>query len=150
MVISEGIGNEAIFLGVSILVGAGLFLLYDLLRIFRRIVVHGVIWVGMEDFLYWLVCTVIVFLMLYRENDGMIRGFALGGVLIGMLSYHFFFSRFVVKINVLLLQRLLRILRKIFLFFFGPVIKIGKKILFFFVKQLKKAWKAVKIGLCKL
>lgn len=33
------------FLGISVLVGMGLFLLYDIFRIFRRIVPHGAIWI---------------------------------------------------------------------------------------------------------
>ena len=35
--VSEGIFTEAVFLGISVLVGMGLFLLYDIFRIFRRI-----------------------------------------------------------------------------------------------------------------
>ncbi|MFR4128106.1 MAG: spore cortex biosynthesis protein YabQ [Roseburia inulinivorans] len=87
--VSEGIFTEAVFLGISVLVGMGLFLLYDIFRIFRRIVPHGAIWIGVEDFCYWLLCTAAVFLMLYQENDGMIRGFAIGGVIFGMILYFF-------------------------------------------------------------
>ena len=61
--VSEGIFTEAVFLGISVLVGMGLFLLYDIFRIFRRIVPHGAIWIGVEDFCYWLLCTAAVFLM---------------------------------------------------------------------------------------
>ena len=93
--VSEGIFTEAVFLGISVLVGMGLFLLYDIFRIFRRIVPHGAIWIGVEDFCYWLLCTAAVFLMLYQENDGMIRGFAIGGVIFGMILYFFLLSRFV-------------------------------------------------------
>lgn len=32
--VSEGIFTEAVFLGISVLVGMGLFLLYDIFRIF--------------------------------------------------------------------------------------------------------------------
>ena len=150
MQVSESIGNEAVFLGISILAGVSLFFLYDILRIFRRLIRHGTVWVGIEDILYWLVCTLTVFLMIYRENDGMVRGFAIGGVVLGMLFYYFLFSRFVIKINVLVLGRILKGITGIFRFLFSPMKRIGKKILFFFRKQLKKAWKAVKMGLCKL
>ena len=99
MPVSETIVQEAVFLGTAILAGAGLFFLYDILRIFRRIVPHGNIWIGAEDFLYWLVCTGVVFVMLYQENDGMVRGFALGGVILGMFLYILLLSRLVVKVN---------------------------------------------------
>ena len=134
--VSEGIFTEAVFLGISVLVGMGLFLLYDIFRIFRRIVPHGAIWIGVEDFCYWLLCTAAVFLMLYQENDGMIRGFAIGGVIFGMILYFFLLSRFVVKINVCILTK--------------PFRKIGRKIISFLCKQLKKWIKMIKMSLCKL
>ena len=76
MAVSTSIYQELLFLGSSVLVGMGLFFLYDILRIFRRILPHGNIWIGVEDFLYWIIFTGVVFVLLYRENDGMVRGFA--------------------------------------------------------------------------
>ena len=137
-------------MGVSVLLGMVLFFLYDILRIFRRIVLHGAIWVGIEDFLYWLLCTGAVFILLYQENDGMVRGFALGGVALGMLLYFLLLSRFVIKINVLILKAVLGIVGKILCILFSPILWIFKKIWRFFRKQLKKLCRAVKMGLCKL
>lgn len=150
MTVSAGISREAVFLGISVLAGAGLFFLYDILRIFRRIKKHGVILIGIEDILYWLVCTAVVFLMIYQKNDGMVRGFALGGVFVGMLVYYSLFSRFVIKLNVLVWKRILQVLGKTGSFLFGPIVKNGKKFLGFLRRQLKKIYKAVKMGLCKL
>ena len=141
--VSEGIFTEAVFLGISVLVGMGLFLLYDIFRIFRRIVPHGAIWIGVEDFCYWLLCTAAVFLMLYQENDGMIRGFAIGGVIFGMILYFFLLSRFVLK-------KILGIAGRITGFVTKPFRKIGRKIISFLCKQLKKWIKMIKMSLCKL
>ena len=148
--VSPQIQMEASFLLVSILVGMGLFLLYDIFRIFRRIVPHQAVWIGVEDFFYWLLCTIIVFLMLYYENDGMVRGFALGGVVVGMILYFFLFSRFVIGINVLVLKKVLGITGKIIHFLTTPFRVAGKKMFLFSRKQLKKIWKTIKMGLCKL
>lgn len=150
MVVSETIGREAIFLGVSLLVGVGLFFLYDLFRIFRRIVPHGNIWIGIEDFLYWVICTGAVFVMLYQENDGMVRGFALGGVVVGMLLYYLLFSRLVIRVNVLVLKKIFGLLGKILGFLFGPIWRLIKKVGRIIRKELKKFIKAVKMSLCKL
>lgn len=150
MVVSETIGQEAVLFGVSLLVGAGLFLLYDILRIFRRIVPHGNVWIGVEDLVYWMICTGVVFVMLYWENDGMVRGFALLGLVFGMTLYHLLLSRYIVSVNVLILKTVLGYICKIFRFFFGPVIRIGKKVVRFLIKQLKKVARAVRISLCKL
>lgn len=150
MVVSETIGREAVFLGISILVGVGLFFLYDILRIFRRVVPHGNLWIGVEDFFYWMICTGAVFVMLYQENDGMVRGFALGGVVVGMMLYYRLLSRFVVRVNVFVIKAVLGFFGKILGFFFRPVLRRGKKVGGFFRKRLKKFLRAVKMGLCKL
>lgn len=149
MVVSETIGQEAFFLGISILVGAGLFFLYDILRIFRRIVPHGNIWIGAEDFLYWMICTGVVFVMLYQENDGMVRGFAFLGMILGMGGYYLLLSRFVIRMNVLLLKAVLGFLKKILSFLFGPIWRVLKKAGKFMRKQLKKLLRAVKMSICK-
>lgn len=150
MVVSEAIGQEALLFGISILVGAGLFFLYDVLRIFRRIVPHGNIWISIEDFVYWLINTGVVFVMLYRENDGMVRGFALIGLVVGMVFYYLLLSRYIVSIQVLLWKKVLGYTYKVFHFLFGPFIRIGKKVVQFLLKQLKKVARAVKMSLCKL
>lgn len=149
MLVNESIGREAVFLGISLLLGVVLFLLYDILRIFRRVVPHGNIWIGIEDFLYWICCAAAVFVMLYQENDGMVRGFALGGIVIGMILYYLLFSRFVIRINVAILKTILGFLGKILRFLFHPFIKIGKKMFGFLKKQLKKFIRAIRIGISK-
>lgn len=150
MIISETIGQEAFLFGISITVGAGLFLLYDALRIFRRIAPHGNLWISIEDFIYWLICTGVVFVMLYRENDGMVRGFALIGLVVGMVLYYLLLSRYVVSVNVRILRTVLGCIHKILHFFFAPILKVGKKVGRFLIKRLKKIARAVRIGLCKL
>lgn len=150
MAVSEAIGHEALVLGISILVGAVLFLFYDFLRIFRRIIPHGSLWIGVEDLIYWLIYTGVVFVMLYRENDGMVRGFSIGGLAFGMLLYFALLSRFVVRINVLILGTAVRSVAGILGFFFKPIGRIGKKAAVFWIKELKKIARAVKISLCKL
>ncbi len=149
MLVSESIGNEAVFFGVSALCGMGLVFVYDLFRIFRRIVPHGNIWIGIEDACYWFFSTIVVFLLLYQKNDGMMRAFSFLGMLLGGGLYALWFSRFVVKICVLVLGTILKFFGKVLGTALKPVFKIGKKIRTFLVKQLKKFYKTIKMGLCK-
>ncbi len=100
MAVSTSIYQELLFLGSSVLVGMGLFFLYDILRIFRRILPHGNIWIGVEDFLYWIIFTGVFVVLLYRENDGMVRGLACGGLLVGMTCYYLLLSRLIVHCQV--------------------------------------------------
>ena len=121
MAVSTSIYQELLFLGSSVLVGMGLFFLYDILRIFRRILPHGNIWIGVEDFLYWIIFTGVVFVLLYRENDGMVRGFAFGGLLVGMTCYYLLLSRLIVHCQVWIWKKILGILGNVLGFFVRPV-----------------------------
>ena len=130
--------------------GMGLIFTYDIFRICRRLIPHGNIWIGIEDVCYWLFCTGAVFLLLYQRNDGMMRAFCFLGIALGGAVYAFLLSRFVVKICVKILGTILKLFGKILGVVGRPFARTGKKILNFIVKQLKKLYKAIKIGLCKL
>ena len=86
--VSGTIAREAGLLAVSFLFGIALMLLYDMVRIFRHMKKHGTVFMAAEDILYWLICAIGIFAMLYRENDGLLRWFVLGGVALGMLFRH--------------------------------------------------------------
>ena len=89
---SPGIQTEMRLLLMSLLTGAGLMALYDVLRIFRLLIPHGFLWIGVEDFLYWIISGFTTFYLLYRENDGALRFCAVAGVLLSMIVYDRIFS----------------------------------------------------------
>ena len=97
---------------VSVVYGAWVTVVYDLLRIFRRIVPHGNVFIGIEDFFFWIWTAFWSFSVFYRENDGSIRMYTIIAMGIGMILYHQTFSNLLVKI---LGDRLGRILKKIML-----------------------------------
>lgn len=157
MHMSESILKEADILLKALATGAVLILVYDFLRIIRRLVPHGTVWIAIEDILFWVGSAVAVFAMLCQENDGYLRGFSIGGVVLGMILYSVTLSPLVVKESVFLLEKILYLLFRPLVCFFKllkkPVRFMGKKsrkIGRFLKKQLKKVWKTVKIGLCKL
>lgn len=156
MEISTEIIKEADVFVISFLMGMALLLVYDQIRIFRRLIPHGTVWVGIEDILFWVASAVVLFAMLYRENSGYIRGFAIGGVVVGMLMYNLLLSRLVVKVSVFILKKILFLVSRPFawtarLFHrpIGFVRKTGKKVVRFLKNRLKKIWRTVRIGLCK-
>lgn len=143
--ISGTIAGEGSLLLVSVLFGFVLMLLYDAVRIFRHMLRHGTILMAVEDVLYWLLCAIGIFAMLYRENDGLLRWFVLGGVAIGMLFENSFVSPLVVSLFVKVIRVWLKIIKK-FLNIFGKPLKKNYS---FLRKELKKIRKAIKIGLSK-
>lgn len=93
MAMSETIFEELTLLGKSLAVGVALMMFYDGLRLFRALAAHGALWTGMEDFVYWAVCSLVTFLLLLHLNEGVVRWYAVGGVLVGMLVYNMTISR---------------------------------------------------------
>ena len=83
----SGLEVEVMLFVQAILAGAGLFLVYDVLRVIRRIFVHGIIWVSIEDALYWMISGFWIFLRICRMNDGIIRGYMLVAGLAGLCSF---------------------------------------------------------------
>ena len=110
--VSETIAGEGSLLLASLCFGAALMMLYDIVRIFRNIVKHGTILMAVEDILYWLLCAVGIFAMLYQENDGLLRWFVLGGVAVGMLLENSLVSPFVIRIFVRVIRAWLKIIQK--------------------------------------
>lgn len=89
---SSAILYEARLLLMSVLAGAGLMALYDGLRIFRLLVPHSWLFIGAEDLLYWIFSGFAVFYLLYRENDGALRIYVIGSILLTMILYDRIFS----------------------------------------------------------
>lgn len=82
----------------SFLTGAGLMMTYDLLRIFRIFVPHSYIFTGIEDMVYWVYAALVTFSLLYEQNDGSLRGYAIAGVFIGMVLYDKIISKHFLKL----------------------------------------------------
>jgi spore cortex biosynthesis protein YabQ len=141
---------ELQFFLISILWGGILLLAYDVLRILRRLVKHGVFLVAVQDLIFWLVASLFIFTMIYRENNGIIRGFSIIGMMLGIILYHFSISDILVKAVTKLIQTLLspfkaaihQVIR--FLRFLWTKGKKGINNLLF---RLKKIRKSVKITL---
>lgn len=135
---SQNIINEIYFFGCCVLTGVAVISMYDVLRIFRRVVKHGVFAVGIEDFIYWVGSSFFVFHIIYIRNDGIIRGFAILAIILGMLIYNVTISHVLVKYISMIINKIIRIVT-------APIKWIVKKC----SKILKKCYKTVKIMLTK-
>lgn len=69
--------EEVRLLLISAAIGILLLLIYDGIRIFRNLIPHGSFFLALEDFLYWLAASLLIFWMVYRSNDGAMRGILL-------------------------------------------------------------------------
>ncbi len=118
-----------------------ILIIYDLLRIFRRVVPHGVCAVALEDVLYWAGTALLIFQLLYRENDGAVRGYALFAVAVGMLFYHQTVSGWLVEHIAGILNWCFGILLKPFRIVWKKVVQVCRMAVRFYKKKLKKKLK---------
>lgn len=114
------INMEVRFFLTSVLCGALILVAYDLIRIFRKVIEHGVVAISIEDILYWTIGAVFVFRMMYRMNNGVIRGFSLIGILLGMILYKYSISEYVVKGISFVLIKIKLLIKKLIHIFTGP------------------------------
>lgn len=98
MNMSQEIINELTFFLYSLALGICVTFLYDWFLIFRRIIPHHIIWESMEDLLYWIVCAILMFYLLYQQNSGILRWFAIAGAASGMIVYKKLVGLFFVQI----------------------------------------------------
>lgn len=112
--------NENVFLLYALIMGIFITFLYDILRIFRRVIPHGDFLVSLEDIVFWIYCAAEVFLLMYHESDGTLRWFAVLGALAGMMAYRKLVSPFLVKYASLILKKALGMLGKVLRFLLRP------------------------------
>ncbi|NLJ96268.1 MAG: hypothetical protein GX321_03880 [Clostridiales bacterium] len=127
---NQGIRIELHFFMISILWGIIILFAYDQFRILRRIIRHNLLFLTIEDLLFWILASVFIFAMIYEKNSGTIRGFSIMGMGIGMILYHYIFSDMIVK----LISRGIMILLGPLFFIFNWL----KKSLYFIIKKIRK------------
>lgn len=96
----------------SIQIGIFMGALYDLIRIFRKLIKHPNLFVQIEDMLYWVFCSFMSFYLLYICNYAEIRPFVFIGIILGAVFYFLTFSIIFMKIAtqvVLYIRKLVKI-----------------------------------------
>ncbi len=149
---NDAISVELQFFLISILCGAILLFVYDVLRILRRLIRHNGFFVALEDLLFWTLAALFIFAMIYTENDGIIRGFSVMGMAIGMVLYHYILSDVIIELTTKLIRAFFRpvlfILKKLKKFLIILHNKY-RKLVNFITIRLKKCLKSIRIILDK-
>lgn len=157
---NDAIMVELRFFCTSVFWGVLLLIFYDVLRIIRRIINHNGFFIAFEDLIYWVVSSLLIFRMMYRQNNGIIRGFAILAMLLGMILYHSALSEFLVDnisglinkvlaliwkmIGIILfpIKWILGRIKRIFVWIYDKI----KKFIHFLIKILKKFRKSSKMA----
>lgn len=157
---SGQIVSEGRFLLYCFLSGICITIVYDCLRIFRRVKKHSTGFVALEDLIFWFAAAAFLFYMLYETNNGVIRWFSIAGAGVGMLIYKYTIGEHLVEIMSTILKRIQDMVCRFLRWLFRPLKRLinralskWKKLRKKFKKQLKKKLtgdiKTVKMVLCK-
>ena len=101
-------------------------LVFDFFRILRISFKTKDFVTYIEDIIFWIITGIILLYSIFIFNNGQIRLFMFIGVGIGIISYILLVSKYVIKINVFIVN----IIKKIILIPLNFIYKIIKKIFF--------------------
>lgn len=138
---SREIVQELTFFTHSILMGVVITFVYDWIRMFRRLYKHGTLLMSLEDLFFWFACGIGVFYMLYRENDGTLRWFAVLGAAIGMFFYKLVIRDKFVNIMSTCLHKIMWLAFRVIQIVLKPMKRLiyaGKTFVLFAKNKLKK------------
>lgn len=140
---SPDIVFEMDFLFHSFLMGILITILYDILRIARRVIPHNLLAVSVEDFFYWTFCSFFIFAMLIRENNGILRWFSVAGAMAGMFLYKKTLGFLFVKYVSLLFCRLLHLVDRALRLLCRPLYLVQRRLFW----ARRKSGNRLKMGL---
>ena len=92
-----GIEKELSVFLQAVLAGNLVYLSYLAIRIFRRILKHNLLWISVEDAIFWIAAGFYLFLKIYQTSNGTIRWYFVLGVLVGGILTHCIISKITKK-----------------------------------------------------
>lgn len=126
MSISHVISREAMLFLQSVAAGGALWCFYDCLIIFRKVIRHNIHVINAEDFFYWILAGICVCYLMFRSNEGIIRGFSMAGMFLGAFFYHETVSQTFVKVMSFVFLSLKKGIKKIMKIFCKPFFELGR------------------------
>lgn len=133
---------------ISLCVGLILGFFYDLIKIFRRFVLHNNILINIEDAIYWVFMSVMVFFICLYQNNGEVRLFFIIGIFLSLILYNLLISSVFINIFTKIIKLLITVFLLFFkliytpiLFTFKLILKPFEYLLKIFINFLKKLLK---------
>ena len=118
--LSESVRGELVILLVSVFLGMVYGFIYDTLRIIRRVFPHRrVLWIAVEDIIFWIFITLHAYVTFYYDTNGGLRGYIIAGLCCGAGIYRVSIGKIYLKYVTRFLKFLIKPLKK-----FAAVVKI--------------------------
>jgi len=119
------------------ILGAASGVAYDIFRIIRRIIKHPDFLTQIEDLIYWLFISIVIFYFILHRNNGEVRIYSIIGVFTGMCLYFLTLSRLIIKVSVFIINIIEKIVITAVHMLLIPI-KLIIKLLSYPVKAIKK------------
>ena len=126
-------------------------IIFDIFRILRKTIKTSDFVTCIEDFLFGIITSIILFYSIFTYNNGELRFFMFLAVILGFVLYICTISSYLIKINVKIINVIKRIFLKLFEIIYKPLIKtfkILKKVIFkpilFVIINIRKTIKNIK------
>lgn len=126
-------------------------IIFDIFRILRKTIKTSDFVTYIEDFLFWIITSIILFYSIFTYNNGELRFFMFLAVILGFVLYICTISSYLIKINLKIINVIKRIFLKLFEIIYKPLIKtfkILKKVIFkpilFVIINIRKNIKNIK------
>lgn len=119
--------------------GLVLIICYDVIRIFRRLVLASIVRVIIEDVIFWTVAALYIFQIFFQYNYGIPRYYGILAVLGAMWLFEYFVGRKIIDKCSLILKKILNTLLK-------PLKKFNKMITIKSKNRLDELRKSNKYG----
>jgi len=140
------VSNQAYVFLNCVLGGMIVAFIYDIFRVRRKTIKSSNLIVYFEDFIYWIIVALVLFAIIYRSNEGELRGYVMLGVAIGIILYALILSRIVMAVFLFVIRTIYKIAVTVCGILLIPM-RIILKIL---SVPAKKAYKSISRGAKKI
>ncbi len=118
--------NQTLLFLIFTINGVLIGIIFDIFRILRKTIKTSDLVTYIEDFLFWIITSVILLYSIFTYNNGELRFFMFLAVILGFAVYLFTISSYLIKINVKIINTVKKIFLKLFEIIYKPFIKIFK------------------------
>ena len=118
---NEMVSSQSMLFLASVEIGVLMGVLFDLIRIFRKILKHPNFLVQIEDMLYWIICALLGFYRLYICNYAAIRPYICIGIILGAVFYFLTFSIIFMKIATAIINYVKSLVSKLIKLIVTPI-----------------------------
>ena len=130
--------NEYQVFAFFYIIGIIISIVFDFFKALRKNIKHKDLFVYIEDSIYLLFCTILIFLGIFKLNSGVLRFYLIIALVLGILGYFLTISRFCViifSVIIRFIKNIITFILKTIKNFFYILKRINKKFIEYFIKN---------------